>query len=49
MEGIGVEADCIQAIYNLGLVNKQMGVLKEALQVSVLLRKLCLEGSLFMF
>ena len=34
LEGIGVEADCIQAIYNLGLVNKQLGVLKEALQVS---------------
>ena len=33
LEAIGVEADCIEAIYNLGLVNKHMGVLTEALQV----------------
>jgi Flp pilus assembly protein TadD len=32
LEAIGVEADCIEAIYNLGLVNKHMGVLTEALQ-----------------
>ena len=33
LEAIGVESDCIEAIYNLGLINKQMGTLKEALQV----------------
>lgn len=32
LEAIGVESDCIEAIYNLGLVNKQMGTLKESLQ-----------------
>lgn len=32
LEAIGVEADCIEAIYNLGLVNIKMGVLGEALQ-----------------
>lgn len=32
LEAIGVEADCIEAIYNLGLVNIKMGVLHEALQ-----------------
>ncbi|TMW56883.1 hypothetical protein Poli38472_002808 [Pythium oligandrum] len=32
LEAIGVEADCIEAIHNLGLVNIKMGVLSEALQ-----------------
>jgi intraflagellar transport protein 88 len=32
LEAIGVEADCVEAIFNLGLVNKQLGVLHEALQ-----------------
>lgn len=32
LEAIGVEADCIEAIFNLGLVNKQLGILSEALQ-----------------
>lgn len=32
LEAIGVEADCIEAIYNLGLVNIKMNVLNEALQ-----------------
>ena len=32
LEAIGVEADCVEAIFNLGLVNKQLGVLTEALQ-----------------
>jgi intraflagellar transport protein 88 len=32
LEAIGVEADCVEAIYNLGLVNRQMGALSEALQ-----------------
>lgn len=32
LEAIGVEADCSEAIYNLGLVNKRMGALNEALQ-----------------
>merc|ERR1719163_2432906 len=32
LEAIGVEADCVESIYNLGLVNKRMGVLGEAQQ-----------------
>ncbi|RHY33933.1 hypothetical protein DYB32_001280 [Aphanomyces invadans] len=32
LEAIGVEADCIEAIFNLGLVNIKIGVLNEALQ-----------------
>lgn len=32
LEAIGVEADCVEAIYNLGLVNRKLGVLTEALQ-----------------
>ena len=32
LEAIGVEADCIEAIFNLGLVNKQLGILSESLQ-----------------
>eukprot|EP01029_Cantina_marsupialis_P022998 TRINITY_DN566_c0_g1_i1.p1 TRINITY_DN566_c0_g1~~TRINITY_DN566_c0_g1_i1.p1 ORF type:complete len:815 (-),score=313.08 TRINITY_DN566_c0_g1_i1:164-2608(-) len=32
LEAIGVEADCVEAIYNLGLVNKELGVYGEALQ-----------------
>lgn len=32
LEAIGVEADCIEAIYNLGLVNKELGNLSESLQ-----------------
>lgn len=32
LEAIGVEADCIEGIYNLGLVNKKMGSLNESLQ-----------------
>jgi intraflagellar transport protein 88 len=32
LEAIGVEADCIEAIYNLGLVNIKMGIFNEALQ-----------------
>jgi len=31
LEAIGVEADCSEAIYNLGLVNKRTGALGEAL------------------
>ena len=30
---ITVEADCVEAIYNLGLANKQLGLLEEALRV----------------
>ena len=33
LQAIGVEADCVEAIFNLGLVNKQLGVAHEALQV----------------
>lgn len=32
LEAIGVEADCVEAIYNLGLVNKQLGYVQEAAQ-----------------
>ena len=32
LESIGVEADCVEAIYNLGIVSKKLGVLGEALQ-----------------
>jgi len=32
LTSLGVEADCIEAIFNLGLVNIKIGVLNEALQ-----------------
>jgi len=32
LEAIGVEADCVEAIYNLGLSNKRLGHLEESLQ-----------------
>lgn len=32
LEAIGVEADCVEAIYNLGLVNVKMGNYQEAQQ-----------------
>ncbi len=32
LEAIGVEADCVEAIYNLGLVNIKIGVMGESLQ-----------------
>jgi len=32
LEAIGVEADCVEAIYNLGLVNLKMGSYQEAQQ-----------------
>lgn len=32
LEAIGVEADCTEAIYNLGLVNKRMHLFQDALQ-----------------
>jgi intraflagellar transport protein 88 len=32
LEAIGVEANCVEAIYNLGLVNKKLGLYEEALQ-----------------
>lgn len=32
LEAIGVEADCIEAIYNLGLVYKRLGYFNESLQ-----------------
>lgn len=44
LEAIGVEADCVEAIFNLGLVNKQLGVYTEALQVLS-----CLNGGLRQF
>lgn len=33
LEAIGVEADCIEALYNLGFVNKKLNLFIEALQV----------------
>lgn len=33
LEAIGVEADCVEALYNLGVVSKMMGQYDEALQV----------------
>ena len=32
LEAIGVEADCVEAIFNLGIVNKRMDVNNEAQQ-----------------
>jgi intraflagellar transport protein 88 len=32
LEAIGVEADCIEALYNLGFVNKKLNMFMEALQ-----------------
>ena len=32
LEAIGVEADCVEAIFNLGLVNRQLGCVGEAIQ-----------------
>jgi intraflagellar transport protein 88 len=32
LEAIGVEADCVEAIYNLGLTNKRLSNLEDALQ-----------------
>lgn len=32
LEAIGVEANCIEAIYNLGLVNKRIANFEEAIQ-----------------
>mmetsp|Transcript_18157 Transcript_18157/g.21753 ORF Transcript_18157/g.21753 Transcript_18157/m.21753 type:complete len:774 (-) Transcript_18157:386-2707(-) len=31
LEAVGVEADCVEAIYNLGLVNKRLGNLEDCL------------------
>lgn len=33
LEAIGVEADCVEALYNLGIVSKLLGQYEEALQV----------------
>lgn len=33
LEAIGVEADCVEALYNLGIVSKKLGKYEEALQV----------------
>ena len=32
LEAIGVEADCVEALYNLGYVNKKLNLFMEALQ-----------------
>ncbi len=32
LEAIGVQADCIEALYNLGYVNKKLNMFMEALQ-----------------
>ncbi len=34
LQAIGVEADCIEALYNLGYVNKKLNLFIEALQVN---------------
>ncbi len=44
LEAIGVEADCVEAIYNLGLVNKRMGILTEVSRES-----LCYEVSIIYY
>mgnify|MGYP001323275882 CR=1 FL=1 len=33
LQAIGVEADCVEALYNLGFVNKKLSMFHEALQV----------------
>ena len=33
LEAIGVEADCVEALYNLAFVNKKLNMFMEALQV----------------
>jgi intraflagellar transport protein 88 len=33
LEAIGVEADCVEALYNLGYVNKKLNLFLDALQV----------------
>ena len=40
LEAIGVEADCVEALYNLGVVSKLMGQYDEALQVFEKLNRL---------
>jgi tetratricopeptide (TPR) repeat protein len=40
LEAIGVEADCIEALYNLGYVNKKLNLFIEALQVVFILFRL---------
>ena len=40
LEAIGVEADCIEALYNLGFVNKKLNLFIEALQVFIFLSRL---------
>lgn len=40
LEAIGVEADCVEAIYNLGLCNKRLGQLPDALQAFKKLHRL---------
>lgn len=32
LEAIGVEADCVEALFNLGYVNKKLNLFMEALQ-----------------
>lgn len=41
LEAIGVEADCIEALYNLGYVNKKLNLFIEALQVVIVSCRLC--------
>jgi intraflagellar transport protein 88 len=35
LEAIGVEVDCVEAIFNLGLANIQLGLVGDAIQVSL--------------
>ena len=39
LEAIGVEADCIESLYNLAFVNKKLNMFMEALQVKKILNK----------
>lgn len=41
LEAIGVEADCTEAIFNLGLVCKQMGHYNDGLQAFKKLHRIC--------
>ena len=45
LEAIGVEADCVEAIYNLGVVNKRMGALPDAVQAFRKLHRLVPDDS----
>ena len=41
LEAIGVQSDCIEAIYNLGMVNIRMDAIYEAIQAFEKLHSVC--------